>query len=124
MLLTKIQTHCKKQDAKMLQNAKVMLISISAAILDRRHLVSGKNLLFYEIFPTRKSSNLKIRTQKCSKLTEFWSKNQFFAIFFEKMALKKFKMASDLKFLFNNKWNGKFYFGKICFCSVVGVRVY
>jgi predicted histidine transporter YuiF (NhaC family) len=68
MLLTKIQTYCKKHNAKILENARIMLFWILAAILNiRRHLEYYKKKSSMKYFRL-KSEN---RAQKYSKLTSF-----------------------------------------------------
>jgi hypothetical protein len=60
MLLTKIQTHCKEYNTNILENAWVMLLWISAGILDiRRHLESDKKLFFGEICSTKIHTQIK-----------------------------------------------------------------
>jgi hypothetical protein len=72
-----------KQNAKRIGKCQnIMPLRISVAIFDiRRHLESEKQLLLYETCPTKIQAQIKNRMQKCSKLTELWSKNQFFSHF-------------------------------------------
>jgi hypothetical protein len=66
------KTHCKKQNAKILENAQDVLW-ISAAILDIwRHLESDKKLFSCEICPMKIQAQI-IKTQKCLNVFQsFW----------------------------------------------------
>jgi hypothetical protein len=74
MFLTKIQTHCKKQNAKTLENAKVKRYFefrppswTSDAILN-----ITKNLSSMKYVRLKYKLKSKNRTQKCPELTELW----------------------------------------------------
>jgi hypothetical protein len=65
MLLIRV---AEKQNAKILENAKVVLLWISAAILNiRRHVESDKKKFFCEIFPTKIQAQIMKQNAKMFK---------------------------------------------------------